>query len=775
MLKIPQAIKNQFKTDGVLKNVRIVFPNGEREDICNDRLIKESLKFDESISSREEIRFGLCESSTLSFECIDVGNIKGMEIAAYIEVDATGITFDIAPTATHEPVIICATPDGETEEKIFVIFDFPELAVNETYSSQDNVDITWIGEQLSESDPITVNTYQISHTPKLSQYRRITGVDPRGTSENTYDGFPGGGYLRTYVYSVTTEKFYPVQRVDFSFDQDIMPYTVALEDGFESESFLTAINNIYLHEEEYVYPVETQTSSDVPFPFYRVPLGLFIVDECKRDAKMRMRKVTAYSRTSSLPAYDWWTILDWPVTSQPLESKTLDFNVMNFILSSNRGMFEISEDAETELSGWQLYRYLIANQNVFERERQFTSASSGNTYRITFSLGSEGAWGIAFETSDYAKKPWGSLSRLLRLDKYDLSASYQSSLNDLVTYLRNNQITEDDVIADICAYVDWYSHFNPVNMYVCDYFFLSNAFQESVENKGRPLKVGDMFMNPRYLIVFKGIHVSASSGSDTFVRFLDDIDDVTISEVSLDYNSHTIPVDPEITAIDDSEPITWARYSFLQTVMFLDMRNLLEGCVELKGCFGRMNRYGYFQFLSLYHAVIHGLFPNPNLFPADSLFPMDADSMTEDTNYMAVIDEDEMISLWYEEYFIAYGGITCTYLSSEVLDENNNPVAITYENVWENDSRMLMYDVSNNAIIRGGIYTAAQITALLTPLVTALQGLKFYPSDISCVGLPYIEAGDWALASMYGNKVLNLCLSRTLDGIQGMRDRMVSD
>ena len=773
MLKIPQIIKDQFKTDGVLKNVRIVFPNGEREDICNDRLIKESLKFDESISSREEIRFGLCESSTLSFECVDVGNIKGMEIAAYIEIDATGITFDIVPTATHEPVIICATPAGETEEKIFVIFDFPELAVGETYSSQDNVDITWKGSQLSES--LVVETYQSSHTPKLSQYRRITGVDPRGTSEDTYDGFPGGGYLRTYVYSVTTEKFYPVQGSDFSFEQDIIPYIVEIEDGFESESFLAAINNIYLHEEEYVYPVETQTSSDVPFPFYRIPLGLFIVDECKRDAKMRMRKVTAYSRTSSLPAYDWWTILDWPVTSQPLESKTLDFNIMNFILSSNRGMFAISEDDETALSGWQLYRIKSGGQAPFERDVQFTS-ERGNNYRITFSVGNEGAYVLETEiTSNFGKKPWGSLSRLLRLDKYDLSASYQSSLVNMETYLREHGILETDVLSQIRAYVEWYAQFNPVWMYVCDYFSLSNDFYNSVNLHGRPLKVGDMFMAPYWLIAFMGIRVSASSGSSTYVSFLDDIDDVTISEVSLDYNSHTIPVDPEITAIDDSEPITWARYSFLQTVMFLDMRNLLEGCVELKGCFGRMNRYGYFQFLSLYHAVIHGLFPNPNLFPADSLFPMDANSITEDTDYMAVIDEDEMISLWYEEYFIAYGGITCTYLSSEVLDENENPVAMTYENVWENDSRMLMYDVSNNAIIRGGTYTAAQITALLAPLVTALQGLKFYPSDISCVGLPYIEAGDWALASMYGNKVLNLCLSRTLDGIQAMRDRMESD
>ena len=777
MLSIPQAIKDRFKTDGVLKNVRITFPNGEREDICNDRLVKESVKFDESISSREEIRFGLCESSTLSFQCVDVGDIRGMEIAAFIEVDATGITMDIAPTATHEPVIICATPAGETEEKFFVIFDFPELGDGETYLSSDNVDIAWKGALVD--DVAYARNYDDEHMPKLSQYRRITGVDPRGTSADTYDGLSGGGFLRTYVYSVTTGKFYPLLRMEFEYEEDILPFSIHYDNAFESDAFLDAINHIFLNSEsgEYGYLVETQTSPDVPFPFYRVPLGYFVVDEAKRDAKMRMRKVTAYSRMSSLPAYDWWTALNWPVTSEPLGDKTLNFNVMNFILSSNRGMFSIPDDAVTPLSGWQEYRLIAGGQDAFSRERAFTSATSGHTYNVTFTVSKYSAYGLEISATgrNYGKKPWGELSRLLRLDKYALSTQYESSLAALDAYLVAHNITEEDVRAQIREYVEWFSRFNPVSMYLCDYFYLSSEFLDSVESGGRPLKVGDMFMAPYYLIAFRAMKISVSSGSDTTVWFLDNQSDVVVSEINLDYNTYTIPIQPEITAMAEVEPTWWAYYSFLQTVMFLDSRDLLEGCVELRGCFGRMNRYGYFQFLSLYHAEIEGLFPDPSLFPAPTLLPVGAGDTPEETDYMAVVGEDDMISMWYEEYFIAYGGITCTYLSTEVLDENNNPVEVTYENVWANDQRMLMYDVSDNAIIKGNKYTAAQITALLAPLVTALQGFKFYPSDLQCVGLPYIEAGDWVLASMYGNTVLNLCLSRTLSGIQALRDKMKSD
>lgn len=86
MLNIPEEIKNLFKTDGVRKNIRIHFPNGEREDITNDNILKDSFSFSERLCSRDSLKFGLCEANTLEFECFDVGNIKGFEIEASVEL-----------------------------------------------------------------------------------------------------------------------------------------------------------------------------------------------------------------------------------------------------------------------------------------------------------------------------------------------------------------------------------------------------------------------------------------------------------------------------------------------------------------------------------------------------------------------------------------------------------------------------------------------------------------------------------------------------------------
>ena len=48
MLNIPEEVKTLYRHPGADKNLRIHFPNGEREDITNDDLAEESFSFTES-------------------------------------------------------------------------------------------------------------------------------------------------------------------------------------------------------------------------------------------------------------------------------------------------------------------------------------------------------------------------------------------------------------------------------------------------------------------------------------------------------------------------------------------------------------------------------------------------------------------------------------------------------------------------------------------------------------------------------------------------------
>lgn len=92
MLTIPESIKTLFKTDGVYKNFRASFPGGEAADITNANIVRESVKFTESVCSDDTMRFGGCERSVVEFETVGVENILGLTIECGIEIDTTSLT-----------------------------------------------------------------------------------------------------------------------------------------------------------------------------------------------------------------------------------------------------------------------------------------------------------------------------------------------------------------------------------------------------------------------------------------------------------------------------------------------------------------------------------------------------------------------------------------------------------------------------------------------------------------------------------------------------------
>lgn len=85
MLNIPVEIQELIKTDGVKKNFRVHFPNGERADITNENIVSESVSFTESVCSSDIFRFGGAEASEIQFEMVGIENIIGMMIECSME------------------------------------------------------------------------------------------------------------------------------------------------------------------------------------------------------------------------------------------------------------------------------------------------------------------------------------------------------------------------------------------------------------------------------------------------------------------------------------------------------------------------------------------------------------------------------------------------------------------------------------------------------------------------------------------------------------------
>ena len=87
MISVPYTIKNLYHQDHCYKNIRIHFPNGERSDICNNLIVKDSVSFTESLCSQNTLKFGLCESPIFECEVVGVGNIKGATIEVSVEIE----------------------------------------------------------------------------------------------------------------------------------------------------------------------------------------------------------------------------------------------------------------------------------------------------------------------------------------------------------------------------------------------------------------------------------------------------------------------------------------------------------------------------------------------------------------------------------------------------------------------------------------------------------------------------------------------------------------
>lgn len=118
MLNIPSSVKALFQADGVHKNFRVHFPNGEMADITNDNVVQESVKFTESLCSQSTFKFGLAEASVLEFETVGIANMYGMTIQASCEIDCSSLS------AADKTAIAAGTWDG-TWDSVNEVFAVP--------------------------------------------------------------------------------------------------------------------------------------------------------------------------------------------------------------------------------------------------------------------------------------------------------------------------------------------------------------------------------------------------------------------------------------------------------------------------------------------------------------------------------------------------------------------------------------------------------------------------------------------------------------------------
>ena len=244
----------------------------------------------------------------------------------------------------------------------------------------------------------------------------------------------------------------------------------------------------------------------------------------------------------------------------------------------------------------------------------------------------------------------------------------------------------------------------------------------------------------------------------TEIRAYDALYTINNSDITSWYNSLSFPI-----SILNMRNSFFAHFGITQESTYLandpmSVRKTIEDKVitgsriiksicQVNGVFGRISREGLFQYVQLVEGT-EALYPREDLYPADDLYPS-AENALESVNKAHFTD------ISFENYRVA------PITRVQIIDKDGQIVVASGSgnNVFTLKDNPLVWDKS-----------ASELISVANNLYNTIQGLWYTPSNIECVGLPYVECGDFVLMAARRSIVRAYVLSRTLKGIQILKD-----
>lgn len=174
---------------------------------------------------------------------------------------------------------------------------------------------------------------------------------------------------------------------------------------------------------------------------------------------------------------------------------------------------------------------------------------------------------------------------------------------------------------------------------------------------------------------------------------------------------------------------------------------IIKAICQLNGRFGRISRTGRFEYVHLTEAA-EALYPDEHLYPDNDIYPSDENAVDN-------VLKAHYQTISFENYRVA------SIDKVQLVDKSGAIVASTGSgsNIFTLKDNPLIWDMSQ-----------ANLNSVCRNLYNTIQGLWYTPSQVKCVGLPYVECGDFVLMSARLSIIRAYVLSRTLKGIQAITD-----
>lgn len=511
--------------------------------------------------------------------------------------------------------------------------------------------------------------------------------------------------------------------------------------------------------------------------WYSIPLGYFTVDSCSRQASTGIIKATAYNKLKS-------SYLDKPVNAQILSLYSGSSLTLHSILDSLLSGFGIEDYGDEEVP-----TTYIADNNFAHAFYLSYAVSGGSTYRrVTNGTRFAVYYGhYRFKTDTQ----WTS-DKYYRLIIRTATALHNMNsffLNGIGGYYSQNIWIGADTGQETGNAISLYDYMRGnynYSRFMRGFFRFSTTVNGVTTYHDYPIYPDGSVYNIDYL---KNIDVGSSSGIEIelYIPALYNTsysveNDSIFVEASKDFSSDLTDSDATTirqrtifgvssdslsiycgTNVNDVNMISISKSEIANITNNITLRELQSASFELECQYGKLDRI-----TDLFSGITLGngsLYPADDLYPADTLYP----AGSVESGHPAMYSK-----LWANENNVrSFRYLIITYKSTETIDGETKEVEKTLQRTV-NTSGTDDYNMSDNWVFRNLVWTAAQVGALADQMVTKMQNIQWFPFEMWCAGLPYLEAGDqieiWAADGIHPSYILQ----RTLDGIQNLQDTMIN-
>lgn len=294
MINVLDSLKNLYKNDGTHKNYFIVFRD-KGVMLNNSEIVSESLSITESICSSGEFQVGLCESATCNVKVRMPDNVKGDEIFIFqtvggyfeptisydddlgIQISGDGVT-RLDSVATDTNLISGLDSERFDRDSYYLIFAKIRYTGNPIYLYLENNNgnhsrmIYYLKPDMFGFKNLT--EWVDGTLYDIGEYVKHNGdIWESRTNENAKepaDGVNSWNNLTHYVQIVI-----PIIGSEFS------EYKMGVYINSDTENYGAPVDG-----KATIYKIDTPV----------MPLGLFSIDSCKKDADSVLRDIVGYDR-----------------------------------------------------------------------------------------------------------------------------------------------------------------------------------------------------------------------------------------------------------------------------------------------------------------------------------------------------------------------------------------------------------------------------------------------------------------------------------------------